>query len=155
MVFDPFSIKILISQGDLFMQQPMYPPQGMPTPMPMTATGVTGVKLDLSLIDIIVFVFVWILLISVTFGIGYFFFIYSAMVFVTNKLYLVGPNGAPTGKLECNLGCGDRVINVIIWMVLSVITLGFASFVYPFYVYKLVLANSRVVSVTPQNMPKY
>jgi len=50
-------------------------------------------------------------------------------------------------KLICNVQFGDMVGQLLIWLLLSVVTLGIASFFFPYYFAKLILNNTEIQEV--------
>ena len=90
-------------------------------------------KSHVSVIDIIINSIIWLILSIVTFGIAFFFYIYYYNRFVINKTDIVDASGKIIGTLKCNLGFGDILGHSIIWILLTIVTLGLGLF---FYFYK-------------------
>jgi len=74
----------------------------------------------------------WIIISVITLGVGLFFYPYSFSKFIINRTYIV--TGQQQMKLNCDLDIGSQIGHIIIWLIVTVITLGIA---YPFYLYKV------------------
>lgn len=99
-------------------------------------------KCHISVVDIIVNGLVWLLLSIVTLGLAFFFYIYYFNRFVINKTDITDAGGKVIGTLKCNLTFGDIFGHAILWILLTIITLGLGVF---FYFYK---ALAFIVSKT-------
>lgn len=86
----------------------------------------------------------WLLLIIVTLGIGAFFFVYSLQKFVINHTYLVDRRDEPVGRLRCEYGVASSIGHVILWILLSIVTLGIAFFFYIYRVNRVVMEETTI-----------
>lgn len=87
---------------------------------------------------------IWILLSIVTLGLALVVFPYFLNRAVLNQTEVLNAQGQPIGRLNCRFGVGSSVGHVIIWLLLIILTLGLASFVYVYRVIRVVL-NETVV----------
>ncbi|WP_298943549.1 DUF6693 family protein [uncultured Psychromonas sp.] len=91
------------------------------------------IQADVATIDILGHLILWFIITFITFGIGAFFFPYSFSKFIINRSELIDEQGRPR-KMVCNTDLFGNVGHVILWMIISIITLGLG---YAFYFYKV------------------
>ena len=48
-------------------------------------------------------------------------------------------------KLKCDFGIGDSIGHVIIWLLLTIVTLGLALFVFPYYFTRAIINKTSVL----------
>ena len=99
---------------------------------------------DFSVSEGIGTVILWLLISIVTLGLGLFimpYYLYKAPI---NRTKLIDANGAVVGNLHVDVGLAEIVGHAVIWVLLTVITLGLAMIVYQFAVIKRLL-NATVV----------
>lgn len=87
-------------------------------------------KSNLSMAGVLGHIIVWILIVLVTFGVGIFFWPYAAMKLVLNSIEV--HSGAGIQRCHCDLGFSEQLGHILIWAIISVLTVGIA---YPFYIY--------------------
>jgi hypothetical protein len=104
------------------------------------------VSIDLPFLDILGHAVLWIILSIVTLGIGLFFLPYSFGKFVVNRTYLVDPDGRRIGRLQCELDVSSQIGHILIWLIISVITLGIGYIFYLYKVWGFVLNKTRVIA---------
>ncbi|MGJ8582300.1 MAG: DUF6693 family protein [Psychromonas sp.] len=92
-----------------------------------------NIKADVATIDILGHLILWFLLIMITFGIAAFFYPYSFSKFVINRSELIDDHGKAR-KMSCNTDIFGNIGHVILWMIISILTLGLG---YAFYFYKV------------------
>lgn len=80
----------------------------------------------------------WLLLIIITLGIGAFFFGYSLQKMVVNHTEVYTRKGELVGRLRCDYSVASSIGHVLLWILLTIVTLGIAMI---FYIYRV----SRVV----------
>lgn len=108
----------------------------------------TGVlKSDLSVGDIIGHAVIWILLSIVTFGLALFVFPYYMARFIISRTLVMDANGARIGRLECTIDLASIIGNVIIWAIISLLTLGLGYLVFMYKIYAHCLNHTRITSV--------
>ena len=91
------------------------------------------IQANIGAVDILGHVILWFILILITFGIAAFFFPYSFSKFVLNRSELVDENGNAR-KMVCNTDMFGNIGHIVIWIIISIITLGIGYF---FYIYKV------------------
>ncbi|SLN33068.1 hypothetical protein PSA7680_01550 [Pseudoruegeria aquimaris] len=50
-------------------------------------------------------------------------------------------------RLQCDFSVVDAILNAILWFVLTIVTLGLAAFLFPFYLPKVVLNKTQVIDL--------
>jgi uncharacterized membrane protein YjgN (DUF898 family) len=87
---------------------------------------------DINTVDILGHGILWILIILITAGLGAFFYPYSFAKFILNRssLSIEGTEH----RVRCDLDLVGQIGHVVLWFVLTILTLGLA---YPFYFYKV------------------
>jgi len=61
-----------------------------------------------------------------------------------NKSYVVDADGKRLGRLVCRLNAGDAIGHAFLWILLTLVTLGLAMFVYQFRVARYVYNNTDI-----------
>ena len=100
---------------------------------------------DFSVGDAIGYSILWLLLVICTLGIALFVLPYYFFKTIINKTTVLDDRGAEIGRLSCNLTLGAMIGNTIIWLLLTIITLGLAYFVYVWRVNRVVLSETCIV----------
>ncbi|MBB1369643.1 MULTISPECIES: DUF6693 family protein [Pseudoalteromonas] len=91
------------------------------------------IQANVGTIDILGHLILWFILILITFGIGAFFFPYSFSKFILNRSELIDEHGNAR-KMVCNTDIFGSIGHVILWIIISILTLGLG---YAFYFYKV------------------
>lgn len=102
--------------------------------------------------DIMVHLLIWLVIIIFTFGIGAFFFPYSFAKFVVNHAQ-VNTDGTDY-QLRCELDIFSQIGHIILWIVITVLTLGLGYVFYLYGVWRIVLRHThlrRIDSPLPAN----
>jgi hypothetical protein len=86
----------------------------------------------------------WVLISIVTLGLGLFVAPYYLLKSPINRTRLVGPDGAVLGVLHVEVNLAEVIGHALIWVLLSIVTLGFALLLYQFAVVKRLL-NAVVI----------
>jgi len=81
----------------------------------------------------------WLFLTIITLGVGAFFFIYSLQKMVINHTVMINRRGDAIAELHCDLNVVSSIGHIVLWILLTIVTLGLAL---PFYVYRV----NRVVT---------
>ncbi len=84
--------------------------------------------------DMVGHIVLWIVVILLTVGIAGFFFVYSLQKMVINHTMMIDRQGTEIGHLRCDLNLVSTIGHVILWILLTIITLGLAL---PFYIYRV------------------
>ena len=100
---------------------------------------------DFSVGDAIGYSVLWLLLVICTLGLALFVLPYYFSKTVINKTVVLDDRGTEIGRLSCNLTLGAMIGNTIIWLLLTIITLGLAYFVYVWRVSRVVLSETCIV----------
>ncbi|NGQ90504.1 hypothetical protein G5V65_06310 [Rhodobacter sp. HX-7-19] len=101
-------------------------------------------KCDFTVSEGIGTVIIWVLLTIVTLGLGLFIAPYYIFKAPINRTSLVAPDGRVVGKLHVEVGLGEIIGHAVIWLLLSIITLGLAAIVYQFAVLKRLLNGVEI-----------
>ena len=101
-------------------------------------------KSHISVLDIIVNAIIWLVLSVVTLGIAFFFYIYYYNKHAINKTDIVDGSGKKIGTLKCNPTFGDTLGHSIIWIILTIITLGFGLFFYFYKVLAFIISHTEI-----------
>lgn len=91
------------------------------------------IQADVGTLDILGHLIIWFIIILITFGIGAFFFAYSFSKFIINRSTLIDDQGN-SREMVCNTDMFGNIGHIIIWMIISILTLGLG---YAFYFYKV------------------
>lgn len=103
-------------------------------------------KTELPFIDIFAHLIIWLLLFVVTLGLAVFVFPYYMQKLVLNQTYAYDANNLKVGRLHCTIDLASIIGNVIIWTILSILTLGLAYFV---FLYKISAHCSNHTRIVP------
>ena len=109
-----------------------------------TSTRIGRLKCSFSVAESIGSVILWIILTIVTLGLALIVFPYYLNRAVLNKTELLDGSGRPAGRLNCTFNIGHSIGHVVLWVLLIIVTLGLASFLYAYRVIRVVLNETRV-----------
>lgn len=104
-------------------------------------------KSNLSVGDIIGHAVIWIFLTIITFGLALFVFPYYMARFIIGRTAVIDANGAKIGRLECTIDLASAIGNIIIWAIISLLTLGLGYLVFMYKIYAHCLNHTRNVAV--------
>ncbi|WP_300375536.1 DUF6693 family protein [Henriciella sp.] len=110
----------------------------------MALPRLTQVKSEFSVGSSIGTVIVWMLLTLITLGIAAFFFPYFYQKDVLNRSFVVDGTGTKMGRLRCSIGFGDAFGHAFLWILLTIITLGLALFIYQIRVTRFVYNHTEI-----------
>lgn len=85
----------------------------------------------------------WLILTVITLGIAIFFLPYSFSKFVINRTTLTDENGAER-KMRCNIDMFSNIGHIILWIIISILTLGIGYIFYFYRVWNYALNNTSV-----------
>ncbi|WP_199197114.1 DUF6693 family protein [Ensifer sp. NM-2] len=108
------------------------------------STRIGRLKCSFSTTEAIGSVIIWIILTVITVGLALVVFPYYLNRAVLNKTELLDGTGRAIGRLNCTFNIGHSVGHVILWVLLIIITLGLAGFLYVYRVLRVVLNETRV-----------
>lgn len=103
------------------------------------------IKAELGFVDIIIHSVIWVILIAITFGIALFFQPYALAKLVINNTSIMDDQGA-WHRLSCEIGFFDKILHILLWAIISILTFGIGYFFYYFRVWNYAINESRVVS---------
>jgi flagellar basal body-associated protein FliL len=102
-------------------------------------------KCEFGIADAIGMVVIWVLLTIVTLGLAAFVAPYYLFSAVVNKTSLVDDSGRRLGRLKVNFTLAEIVGHAVIWLLLTIVTLGLALIVYYYMVLRKVLDRTEVI----------
>lgn len=91
------------------------------------------VQADVATLDILGHIIFWFFIILITFGIGAFFFPYSFSKFIINRSVIIDERDVAK-RMVCTTDMFGNIGHVILWIIISFLTLGLG---YAFYFYKV------------------
>lgn len=103
------------------------------------------IAVTFTMMDVIGHIIIWLIISIFTLGIGLFFWPYSAGKMIVNGVVIYDNNDGRVGKLHCDLSAGRQVGHIVLWIVISVITVGIGFPFYLFGVARTVLNNTEIV----------
>lgn len=89
-----------------------------------------SLRCDFSLSEALGQLLIWLVLTVVTFGLALFVLPYYFLKAPINKTYVLDANGNAVARLSVKVGFADILGHAIIWLVLTILTLGLAYFIY-------------------------
>lgn len=103
-----------------------------------------NLKADIAILDIIGHLILWLILVVITLGIALFFFPYSFARFVINRTSLIDPETGVAHRMRCNIDVFSNFGHILLWVIITVLTLGIGYIFYVYRVWNYALNNSRV-----------
>ncbi|WP_336055078.1 DUF6693 family protein [Nitratireductor sp. CH_MIT9313-5] len=104
-----------------------------------------SLKCEYSLLSAILYIILWVIISVLTLGLGLYFATYYFYRAIINKTYVVNANGERIGRLQCELGLGGMFGHILLWIVITVLTLGIGLIFYMFRTLRLCLSKTRMV----------
>lgn len=104
-------------------------------------------KSELSVVHVLGHVILWIILSVVTLGFGLFVFPYYMQKFILNQTYAYDADGKKTGRLKCTIDLASIIGNIILWVLISIVTLGIGYIVFLYKINAHCLSHTKLVSV--------
>lgn len=104
-----------------------------------------SLKCEYSLLSAILYIILWVIISALTLGLGLYFATYYFYRAIINKTYVVNANGERIGRLQCELGLGGMFGHILLWIVITVLTLGIGLIFYMFRTLRLCLSKTRMV----------
>ncbi|KUZ01847.1 hypothetical protein WS50_08420 [Burkholderia territorii] len=105
-----------------------------------------NLKSELTVTDIIGHAVIWILLSIVTFGLALFVYPYYLYRFVISRTVAVNSEGKVVGRLECTMDLATMIGKIVIWTLISIVTLGIGYFVFLYKILAHCMNHTRMVS---------
>ncbi|OOO22976.1 hypothetical protein BTE56_04570 [Agrobacterium pusense] len=101
-------------------------------------------RYNISFSDIVIRVVLWVALSILTLGLYGLVVPYAFANFIIDRTEIVDCNQVVIGKLNHGLKTSEMMLNIIVWLLISLFTLGLGSLVAPFYIMRLILNTTRV-----------
>lgn len=95
--------------------------------------------------DILAHLVIWILIIVFTAGIGLFFFPYSFAKFVLNRSQV--HTHSAVYQIKCDLDIFSQLGHIILWILISIVTLGIGYLFYLYGVWRITLRHTHLRQV--------
>ncbi|WP_429354163.1 DUF6693 family protein [Paraburkholderia sp. 32] len=92
-------------------------------------------KSELTVGDIIGHAIIWIVLTVVSFGFALFVFPYYMARFIISRTIVVDRQGARIGRLNCTIDLASIIGNIVIWAIISILTLGLGYLIFMYKIY--------------------
>ncbi|WP_412851598.1 DUF6693 family protein [Ectothiorhodospira shaposhnikovii] len=100
-------------------------------------------KANIRIFDIIGHIVIWLILIIITIGVALFFLPYSFSKFIINRTTLVDQNGVER-NLRCNIDMFSNIGHIVLWIIITILTLGIGYIFYFYRVWNYALNNTSV-----------
>lgn len=113
----------------------------------MRTNGFQKLQCEYSLLEALGFVILWLIVSVITLGIGSFFAIYYFYKTVLNKTFVVDVDGRKVGKLTCDLNLAEVIGHILIWILLTIVTLGIGLIFYAFRTFRMVINRTEITSL--------
>ncbi|UHL65746.1 DUF4234 domain-containing protein [Paralcaligenes sp. KSB-10] len=104
-------------------------------------------KSELGFMDVIGHLIIWIVLTLVTFGIALFVFPYYMQKFIIGKTYAYDGTGKKIGRLVCTIDLASIIGNILLWILISIVTLGIGYFVFLYKINAHCMTHTKIVAV--------
>jgi len=101
------------------------------------------IQSNVGVIDILIHLIIWVVLSFITLGIAAFFYPYSFSKLIINKSALVDENGV-SKPMICDTYIFSNIGHVILWIIISFLTLGLGYIFYFYKVWSYSLNNTRI-----------
>ncbi|QKV19226.1 DUF898 family protein [Oricola thermophila] len=96
-----------------------------------------GLQCEFNILESLGYVILWIILCIFTIGIGLFVMPYYFYKAILNKTWIVNASGEKIYRFQCDLNIFEMIGHIILWIILTVITLGIALIFYYFRTLRL------------------
>lgn len=90
---------------------------------------------------------IWVLLSLVTFGLALFVLPYYFIKAPMNRTFIVDEEGAKIARISVEIGFADILGHALVWLLLSIVTLGLAYLVYWPAVIKRLFNAARITEI--------
>ncbi|WP_265516256.1 DUF6693 family protein [Nitratireductor luteus] len=106
-----------------------------------------GMKLrcEYSIMEAIGYLIIWAIVSIATLGVGAFFAIYYFYKTIINKTYLLNREGHQVARLECEINLAEVIGHVVLWIIITIVTLGIGLLFYVFRTLRLCMNKTRVM----------
>lgn len=110
-----------------------------------------NLKSELTIGDILGHGIIWIILSIVTFGFGLFLFPYYMIRFIISRTVVLDEGGQRVGRLVCTIDLAAIIGNIIVWAIISVLTLGVGYFIFLYKIYAHCISKTKIVDLHMPN----
>lgn len=107
-------------------------------------------KSDLGFMEVIGHVVIWVLLTLVTLGLALFVFPYYMQKYIISRTYAYDAQGARVGRLVCTIDLASMIGNIILWAIISILTLGIGYIVFNYKISAHCLSHTKIIGVNEQ-----
>ena len=104
-------------------------------------------KSELGAFDVLGHLIIWLLLTLVTFGLALFVFPYYMQRFIISKTFAFDGEGRKVGRLVCTIDLASIIGNIILWAIISILTLGIGYLVFLYKITAHCMTHTKVVGV--------
>lgn len=119
------------------------------TDQPISHTSIlqNGLHLECkySLLEAIGFIVIWLVISILTLGIGSFFAVYYFYKTLINKTYVIDRAGSQVGRLNCDLSLGEIIGHIIVWILITIVTLGIGLLFYMFRTFRMCINKTNII----------
>ena len=109
-----------------------------------TATRIGRLRCNFGTGEAIGSAILWIILTIVTIGLALFVFPYFLNRAVLNQTEVLDGYGNAIGRLNCRFGVGSSIGHLVIWAILTILTLGLAGILYAYRIVRVVLNETYI-----------
>ncbi len=103
-------------------------------------------RTQLSIFQVIGHIVIWAIISTITLGIGALFWPYAAAKLILESIIIFDDGGQASARLRCEVGFGEQIGHVVMWLFLIVLTGGLAGFCYLFGVAHFVINRTQLES---------
>lgn len=104
-------------------------------------------KSELGAFDVLGHLIIWLLLTLVTLGLALFVFPYYMQRFIISKTFAFDGEGRKVGRLVCTIDLASMIGNIILWAIISILTLGIGYLVFMYKITAHCMTHTKVVSI--------
>ncbi len=138
-----------------YQQELSIPAPGAPAAQPQRTGHVAAtaafqnlqLKSELGAFDVLGHLIIWLLLSIVTLGLALFVFPYYMQRFIISKTYAYDGDGKKIGRLVCTIDLASIIGNIILWAIISIITLGIGYLIFLYKITAHCMTHTKVVSI--------
>ncbi|MEC7120158.1 MAG: DUF6693 family protein [Pseudomonadota bacterium] len=102
------------------------------------------IKANIAILDIAGHLLIWLILSIITLGIAIFFFPYSFAKFIINRTSIIDEHTGATRQISCQINIFGDLGHVILWIIISILTLGIGYIFYFYRVWNYALNHSQI-----------
>ncbi|RXJ74070.1 hypothetical protein CS022_05360 [Veronia nyctiphanis] len=94
--------------------------------------------------DITLHLVIWLMLTILTLGLAFFVYPYAFAKFIIDRSSIVQPDGSEK-PLYCDVDIFSNIGHAVVWLVITIITLGLGYFFYFYRVWNYSLNNTKIL----------